>query len=52
MIPLSVSEISALDGFCDEHEQEWGILVVLVVLTSLYSLIVSIYIFIAMAFTI
>ena len=30
MIPLSVSEISALDGFCDEeHEQqEWGILVV------------------------
>ena len=30
MIVLSVSEISALDGFCDqhEHEQEWGILVV------------------------
>ena len=30
MIPLSVSEISALGGFCDEeHEQqEWGILVV------------------------
>ena len=34
MIPRSISEISALDGFCDEgeqhreHEQEWGILVV------------------------
>ena len=32
MIPLSVFEISALDGFCDEHkhhvQQEWGILVV------------------------
>ena len=30
MIVLSVSEISALDGFCDqhEHEQELGILVV------------------------
>ena len=30
MIPLSVSEISALDGFCDKQheEQEWGILVV------------------------
>ena len=28
MIPLSVSEISALDGFCDEHVQEWGILAV------------------------
>ena len=32
MIPLSVSEISALGGFCDkqqqQHEQEWGILVV------------------------
>ena len=31
MIALSVSEISALGGFCDkEHEeqQEWGILVV------------------------
>ena len=27
MIPLSVSEISALGGFCDE-QQEWGILVV------------------------
>ena len=33
MIPLSVSEISALDGFCDEQqgdhedEQEMGILV-------------------------
>ena len=30
MIPLSVSEISTLDGFCEEEqEQEWGILVVL-----------------------
>ena len=29
MIPLSVSEISTLDGFCEEEqEQEWGILVV------------------------
>ena len=33
MIPLSVSEISALDGFCDvqqqdEDEEELGILVV------------------------
>ena len=28
MIPPSVSEISALDGFCDEDEQELGILVV------------------------
>ena len=28
MIALSVSEISALDSFCDEQEQEWGILVV------------------------
>ena len=31
MIPLSVSEISALDGFCDEeqqYEEELGILVV------------------------
>ena len=31
MIPLSVSEISALDGFCDEeqqHEEELDFLVV------------------------
>ena len=29
MIPLSVSEISALDDFCDvRQQQEWGILVV------------------------
>ena len=28
MIPLSVSEISALGGFCDVHEEELGILVV------------------------
>ena len=30
MIPLSVSEISALGGFCYVHvqQQEWGILVV------------------------
>ena len=25
MIPLLVSEISALDGFCDEDEQELGV---------------------------
>ena len=33
MIALSVSEISALDGFCDEEQEqhqleEWGILVI------------------------
>ena len=28
MIALSVSEISTLDGFCDEDEQELGVLVV------------------------
>ena len=46
MIPLSVSVISALDGFCDEEhedeeededeEQEWGILVSMLQSIALY----------------